>query len=290
MGRPLYLRNPFQAPIVRVEPEPEAYPAPQKWSYWNRFDPDADEFFQSADAVYEAVLDTSRPPVGIQRTGDSDRTTLEEPSSDESSTERDSPLDESSDMDMDEDWALHQRIIPPRRFVERSLQARPAFGAAPTADETAQPGDPSFDRLIPTNILDAFSPERRSTSLLSNTSASSNTPISAAVPPRTPSPIPVMLPLEHSLEQLDPIHAAARGSMPTTPSTPPNRHSIPYDTPSPAPTVSPRLFQYRIRPVAAVPISVSPTSPGPLTNHGARRSVAHISPVRSLVPVHRIVG
>ena len=36
-------------------PKP-AYPIVEKWSPWNAFDPDSDEFFNSESAVYEAFL------------------------------------------------------------------------------------------------------------------------------------------------------------------------------------------------------------------------------------------
>ena len=68
MGRPLFSRH--QTPAVRVEPE-QPQPACEKWTYWNAFDPDSEEFFKRDDAVYEAFVaddDTAlpRPPTVIE--------------------------------------------------------------------------------------------------------------------------------------------------------------------------------------------------------------------------------
>src|ERR1700692_417065 len=56
MGRPLFSTS-YSTPVVRTEPEPAPPTIPfEKWTHWNAFDPDSDEFFESPDAVYEAFL------------------------------------------------------------------------------------------------------------------------------------------------------------------------------------------------------------------------------------------
>jgi hypothetical protein len=63
MGRPLYSsvilsrQNSTTSvhPVEHNEP-PSHVPAVEKWSQWNVFDPDSDEFFQAEDAVYEDFL------------------------------------------------------------------------------------------------------------------------------------------------------------------------------------------------------------------------------------------
>lgn len=66
MGRPLYTSTLLarQAPAV-AEPQPAqtrsqrpqaSVPVVPKWTRWNAFDPDSDEFFEAEDAVYEAFL------------------------------------------------------------------------------------------------------------------------------------------------------------------------------------------------------------------------------------------
>lgn len=290
MGRPLYSQS-FQAPIVRVEPEPEAYPAPEKWSYWNRFDPDADEFFENDDAVYEAIIDASQPPVRMQGTGESVHEAVEDSSSssDASSSGRDSPLQDYPSVRAEgaDEWLRRQLEVPqqiPGLRAQRNLEE--SIGAENVANQT---DEPSFDHLIPTNIFGYRSHERRP--LLSNTTASSNNPIPDSTTRRTPSPTRVSVSSSDNQSGLpDSLRDSSRVPAPVTPSTPLTQRSVLYDTPSPAPTVTPRLFQWSIRPVAAVPISPSPSSSGPLTNHSARRSVTHISSVPSLIPIHRVVG
>lgn len=297
MGRPLYSQS-FQAPIVRVEPEPEAYPAPEKWSYWNRFDPDADEFFENDDAVYEAVIDASQPPVRMQATGESIRVVIEDSSvsSDESSSGRDSPLQDYPDVRAEgtAEWVVEGRTIPervPQRFFAPPTSRNPNASADESVTlgiEANRNDEPPADHLITTHVFEYRSHERRP--LLPNTPASSNVLIPDSTPRRSPSPGPVTSPSDRQSDIPDSFHNSAGSPAPMTPSTPPNQRSILYDTPSPAPTVTPRLFQWTIRPVAAMPMSPSPTSTGPLTNHSARRSVTHISPVSSLIPIHRVVG
>ncbi|KAF8508903.1 hypothetical protein JB92DRAFT_2950298 [Gautieria morchelliformis] len=60
MGRPLYTsillaRHATEAAAQPAPPKP-TYPVVEKWSRWNAFDPDSDEFFEADNAVYEAFL------------------------------------------------------------------------------------------------------------------------------------------------------------------------------------------------------------------------------------------
>jgi hypothetical protein len=60
MGRPLYTsvllaRYATEAAAQPAPPKP-TYPVVEKWSRWNAFDPDSDEFFEADNAVYEAFL------------------------------------------------------------------------------------------------------------------------------------------------------------------------------------------------------------------------------------------
>lgn len=67
MGRPLYstlltTRRVTEQAATQPSPPTEnataqtECPVIEKWSRWNAFDPDSDEFFQAEDAVYEAFL------------------------------------------------------------------------------------------------------------------------------------------------------------------------------------------------------------------------------------------
>ena len=66
MGRPLFSAS-YSTPAVRTEPE-KTPPSIhfEKWTHWNAFDPDSDEFFESGDAVYEAFLDPADVPLSTE--------------------------------------------------------------------------------------------------------------------------------------------------------------------------------------------------------------------------------
>jgi len=90
MGRALFSEMYNSSPAVRSEPEIAIAPY-DKWSVWNRFDPDSDEFFSNAE--YEAFVDpvpfrdqAEEPPLAV----DGDNTSSA--SSDSSGSERGSPM------------------------------------------------------------------------------------------------------------------------------------------------------------------------------------------------------
>ena len=64
MGRPLFSKaTNSRDPIVRVVEPEKTIPQQSvytRWTYSNAFDPDADEFFESDDAVFEAFIDPSQ--------------------------------------------------------------------------------------------------------------------------------------------------------------------------------------------------------------------------------------
>ena len=61
MGKPLYtsllLARRASEGTVKPQPPKSTYPVVEKWSRWNVFDPDSDEFFEADNAVYEAFED-----------------------------------------------------------------------------------------------------------------------------------------------------------------------------------------------------------------------------------------
>ncbi|EJF57210.1 hypothetical protein BD309DRAFT_456158 [Dichomitus squalens] len=284
MGRPLFSAP--RQPVVRVEPEPQ-HPAVEKWTYWNAFDPDSDEFFENDDAVYEAFID---PADRIQLPADRTEP-LAEPidvssSSEASSSGRGTPTEAVSDIDSDDLRATmrvnFQNLEETRARIMRALDLPLARNSALDAEIDAGRGLPAEERvayllslLERTNSGREPGQEQRGAQLETR-------PTRERVPtyldwppqdePRSPSPEPAT------------IVRVSVASPPARPATPPAQivQATPsFASPSPPPSVTPRLYSWSTlsAPGPSVPAS-------PLTNRGARMSVAHIV-TPSLIPVHR---
>ena len=281
---------------MRTEPEiaPPAIPF-EKWTRWNAFDPDSDEFFQSADAVYEAFLDSAdaRLPPGDRVEGGDEVLEperlealivreLEESGSDSSASSegtisgRGSPMAVGSD---DPAGMLVNAYGPSRAEPRLQIEAESdtaGQGARrqsidveywSATEDLSMPPLRYVDDGVPVTTTQEFINERQ---------------ISRVVPPLSP--------------------FRSRGFIPyfprpfTRPTTPPHPHdrnqddvydSITHEqtSPSPAPTVTPRLYSWSSRaplgrgePSSPTPLQRQRPRPGPLTNPSARMSLAHISP------------
>ncbi|PSR78286.1 hypothetical protein PHLCEN_2v7482 [Hermanssonia centrifuga] len=275
MGRPLFSQSNSQ-PAVRVEPE-QTHPAYPTWTYWNPFDPDSEDFFQDAEHEYP-IYTTGLIVQGEQEDG------RETPSVDG---------DNSSSEDTNSSYSNLPTVLS-----ESAAPAQPVDDGSTyrATDRTAFSASPSM------------SSRRRSTPISTGHATSYiRTSYYVEEPPRSPSPPPqqrVQLRTTTDTVYVSPI------DIPSRPSTPPNQSAYAYATPSPAPTVTPRLYAwggYRGRappstspsaerdhhtsPTASVshawsyPVISSPTSP--LPNYSARMSVAHIP--SATIPMHRIV-
>lgn len=256
MGRPLYSQA-YSAPAVRVEPEqPQPY---ERWSYWNPFDPDSDEFF--ADAEDERVC----PPESVVR-GVSP--VLEEAGSSSSSeaslSGRGTPTQEDDGLSAEEvELGYRQRVLD---GVLRSDAAVRTVGRPLSPDDDGQ----TYRAVA-----------RPQTSFMRTSQRDSP---QWDPPSRSPSPVAIPLPRTEVHPDFAPA-AATRSNpipipMPARPTTPQNDTSAySYGSPSPPPSVTPRLYNW-----TALQTLASPGSP--LPNRSARRSLAHIttSPV-----VHRII-
>ncbi|OBZ73588.1 hypothetical protein A0H81_06344 [Grifola frondosa] len=280
MGRPLFSSS-YQAPAVRVEPE-QPKPSYERWNYWNAFDPDSDEFFENDDAVYEAFTDDAQ----LQREEGAGRTTVmvvEDGSSfsDESSSGRGSPMDDSESVSMGFDLRLRRQAPMTTNTSEVEDQGEHNEGArAGYADATSVPA--SEDRVYQAgdmvsqyaNMFTMLSARPDASSSADASLASSYTPGSMYVDIPSPSRIP-----------------SPGIATPPRPSTPQNQMSPLFASPSPVPTVTPRLYSWTMRhPLVPFPEPLSPVPSGPLTNRSARMSVAHIVPGPAFHPVARIVG
>lgn len=125
MGRPLFSQAYATAsPAVRVEPEPaQQY---ERWTYWNPFDPDSDEFFANAEVETPVEVvqgDDARnltSPVVVEVESSS--------SSEASSSGRGSPTQE--DLD-EENLAFEELDTRLRRRPSGAGQRIPGAGNAP---------------------------------------------------------------------------------------------------------------------------------------------------------------
>ncbi|KAF7370494.1 hypothetical protein MSAN_00681200 [Mycena sanguinolenta] len=274
MGRALFSETyGYKAPAIRVQSE--SIPAdPARWSLSNPFDPDSDDFFQGAE--YEAFMDV----------GEVDR--LEHPvvvsdsSSDSSDSGRDSPLEDTSEP-------VHVVWFP------MPGQSPSSVTYHPVVDEAT--GEVSHARTLPGTDDDAVTirataePERvRPVSVLPPSSLRNSTTATdleranatGGLSPRRVSVPPITIPVARSTSS----PASPSSASPTTPPAVYSAH-MHFMSPSPPPTVSPRIYVWG----GAVRTPASPGSPsvrhtyshsaaGPLTNPGARQSLARITPRR----------
>ncbi|KAI0681853.1 hypothetical protein C8T65DRAFT_714304 [Cerioporus squamosus] len=263
MGRPLYSSS--RQPAVRVEPEPQ-HPAIEKWTYWNAFDPDSDEFFENDDAVYEAFID---PADRIQIPADRSIPTVVEVDvsspSEASSSGRGSPMNV-IDVEIPENEREHQLLRDREmlraggmRILDEAVPRNPVLDAQIEAGR----GLPSDERIqYYMSLMDRMEAAR----------AERERPPAADVRPGARERVPTYLdlPQEDSRTPSPEPAPRSRASVPSTPArpaTPPAQATPLFASPSPPPSSRPSLQ--------------------PLTNRGARMSVAHIV-TPSLIPAHRV--
>ncbi|KAI0633521.1 hypothetical protein C8Q77DRAFT_1217899 [Trametes polyzona] len=258
MGRPLFSAS--RQPAVRVQPEPQ-HPTYEKWTYANAFDPDADEFFENDDAVYEAFIDPGQQvplPVSLPSAATN---SLEEmsSSSEGSSSGRGSPMEIVDVTTLGREPATAAvRVLDDTRMPvptprNPSLDAQIDAGRGLPAEERVQYYLSLIDRMETARQREREA-HNRALSYVDSTRDS-----------RTPSPEPV-------------------SRVPATsarPSTPPTYATPQLLSPSPPPSVTPRLYSWTTFPTVTIPPPASP-----LTNRGARVSMARIA-TPSLIPAHR---
>jgi len=250
MGRPLfsqtYTAPAVRAPAVRVEPDqPQPY---ERWSYWNPFDPDSEEFFADAEdeRVAESVIRGVSPLLEEAASSSSSEASL---------SGRGTPTQEDDGLSVEEvELGYRRRILD---GVVRGATVRTVV--APLSPED----DGQTYRAV----------ARPQTSFVRT---SYREPAQWDRPSRSPSPVAFPLPHMEVLPDL-PRSASTRSHpipipAPARPTTP--QHGTPtysFGSPSPPPSVTPRLYTW-----TAPQSFASPGSPMP--NRGARRSLAHITP------------
>jgi hypothetical protein len=290
MGRSLFSQSYSTVPAVRIEPEPTVDLC-EKWSMWNRFDPDSEDFFQ--DAEYEAFIDPAqyqREQEELAAVVQTDAATESSDSSD-SSSERGSPMAVGSD---DPAILIATYANPPWSSVAANVgwqspttdhstvtagitynpgRMQSVFGTRPReTEDTDHLGNPAF--IPPASFRESSpdiesdhshpsspprSPTLRRTVSITPITVSTNPQVVFMPPTRTPSPVPDRL------------------------ATPPPlgyQTSSAILTPSPAPSVTPRFYSWHHHPIPTLPpspsLSHAGNRDGPFTNPHARVSLMRI--------------
>lgn len=267
MGRSLFSHT-YAAPAVRTEPEPQVDIC-ERWSAWNRFDPDSEDFFQ--DAEYEAFID----PVQLERERlEAAALAATEAISDTSDSSDGSVSDSGSPMAVGSDDAIV--LINDVRAAEAEWATRRV--SAPVAS----PEIPTIPAFFPPSFLREPTP-----TLEANSPTASEPPRSPTVR-RTVNITPITIPSERVVE----ADTSPSPDSPMPPSTPPPQPREQHDmlvSMSPPPSVTPRFYSWQHHPIPALPSSPSlarGNRDGPLTNPRARMSFARIdsSPARIRIP------
>ncbi|KAJ6518929.1 hypothetical protein C8R45DRAFT_949770 [Mycena sanguinolenta] len=278
MGRALFSETyGSKAPAIRVQSE--SVPAdPARWSLSNPFDPDSDDFFQGAE--YEAFMDV----------GEVDR--LEHPvvasdsSSDSSDSGRDSPLEDTSRPvhvvwapmpDQSPSGATYQPVVD--EATGEILYAR-TLPSADTDDAVTirATAEPERVRPVVVHVGSVLPPSSLRNSTTATDLERANT--TGGLSPRRVSVPPITIPVASST-------SSPPSPLTASPTTPPAVYSTHMQlmTPSPPPTVSPRIYVWGGRTPASpgspsVRHTYSHSAAGPLTNPGARQSLVRITPRR----------
>ncbi|KAI6149534.1 hypothetical protein BKA82DRAFT_872933 [Pisolithus tinctorius] len=263
MGRPLFSKTLRSTPVVR-EPEDGSCPY-EKWSYVNAFDPDSDEFHETAvyedfvgpaeSAHLEEDVEEEDRDALVVRLGSFDSTSTASLSS---LSDRASPLTAGNG-----DPANLADDFQDLREMENTETALTTSGSRIHLDELRWDPVPSAGdgRLHTASIP---SPRTATSSLLTGApvhrrdhSDRAGRRDTVSIPPRS-APIPVPVLRSRRTVAIDD----------RTPVTPPRQTPVAL---SPPPTVTPRLYSWGRAPV-------SPSSGSPFTNPAARTSYTHLSP------------
>ena len=257
MGRPIYSQAYISAPAVRTEPPP-TIPPYEKWSYWNAFDPDSDEFFENE--IIEDFIDQlpanedDRLIVHMAEASDSSG------SSEGGGSDRGSPMAVGSD-----DPARMLAEVYPEYWAGQTISPLdvPSNSIPSQYPQTFYPTPESDARVPPTGTR----PRSATVTVLPRLrlSATHQNPTDSL--PRTSRIVPLAL----TTRSVPPIFPSVS---PIFPSTPPSQSALPPNQ---------RILAY----LAGTPPSTPPHPGGPLTNPDARMSLAHITP--TLVRVRDVV-
>lgn len=286
MGRPLYSKTFQTEPIIR---EPEA-PCPyEKWSYINAFDPDSDEFFDNDQAVYEAFVDH----VPVEHSEDEeemeeDRDTVVirlDLTREGSLLDRDSPMAVGGDSLSQYIAQAYRRQMTETETPVRVHLATPdgtpgeVQSDAPVSHESVEI-DSSRDIMASLDAPLQPVPVMQSHDIFNHAhhEPRDEHPLPA---PSAPIPVPSTNPQRSSAGEGLSFSSFYHRHLSSTPS--PRHTSFSRFSPSPPPTVSPRIYTW-----APPRQPYSPAGTSPLRNNNARMSHAHLSP--ALVRVRDVMA
>lgn len=272
MGRPLYSLS-YTTPAVRTEPEPGVSPY-EKWTHWNPFDPDSDEF--NEQAIFEDFIDRDQMAQTTQEDVDQVVDLVQQGEGSNSSSSSEGTVSEQgSPMAVGSD-------DPARMLAEAVANMYDAVSRAEMDGESTGDYRSRFRTL-------AVLPERTS---LSRSARSTITPNAIETLPRTSDITPINIPVSRNrvASTRGPVEGLANspgspGIPSYIPSTPPSHSPFGRSLPSPGTSATPTFLTWTRHPMT--PGSPTPNSNGPLTNPSARMSVAHIPP--SLIRVQNVI-
>ncbi|KIP07135.1 hypothetical protein PHLGIDRAFT_127840 [Phlebiopsis gigantea 11061_1 CR5-6] len=246
MGRPLFSYA-YSSPAVRVEPEqPQPY---EKWSPFHQFDPDSDAFLDNAE---DELICTPEPEGIVRGASPAVVEEVDSASSSEAGTSgRGSPTNEDDDLSIEELELDYRR----RRAVAQALRA--VSSASPVSPEDDGQTYRAVARPHTSYVRTSYPADRTSRSPSPH----------MAFPRAQVMPEPIHTSPIVTRSNPIPIPAPAR---PTTPLD--NTPSYSLGSPSPPPSVTPRLYTWAR---SALPVPIPPSSP--LPNRSARMSFANIS-------------
>ncbi len=291
MGRPLYSRPAVTVRVANEDPPAPAtapaQPTYEKWSYWNAFDPDADEWFEGDDAVYEAFITDPSQVVP-------------------------NPLSPTSPVTEEDDGPIIVSVPPDVIRAGSPLSSgsseagedneRARTGGLRILGESGSYSEESDDEIEGSVVVVNHRPRIQGTSIEEGgrvytvdefimrdeglfDAPTSNQMSSAAAPTaiRVIDSIPISVPVQ--VEEFEvprtPPRAPRLSSNSGTASTSWTTTPLVFASPSPPPSVTPRLYSWSSGSRGSVlpPPPMSPTANrGPLPNRSARMSVAHIQP------------
>jgi hypothetical protein len=316
MGRAFYSQTYASAPVIHTEPEPT--PTCERWTSWNHFDPDSEEFFQ--DAEYEAFID----PAQRAREQAAAITAAAHASTATGMSDLSDSISSADSMGEGEQQQQRQGgastnnspmavgADDPAMLIAGVYTNRTARWANNTADADAEDDE---DTMIssptewqpPTEIqgLLARSTYNNSASPLPTPPAfvpsqSTRSPALRRTMPISPITV-TRTRVEHRDTDADGMPERAPSPVsPRAPATPPPMpfrlhparavRPMALATPSPPPSVTPRFYSWQHHRMPAVPLSPTATRErereGPLTNPLARMSFVRIDagPTRVRIP------
>lgn len=251
MGRTLFsLAYAVPEPAVRTEPEPQVDTC-AKWSVWNRFDPDSDDFFQ--DAEYEAFIDHVPERQHVQMTAG-----------------RASP--DSMDLENRSDAG---RVSPmaagldgPLVFIQRPSYndwnaGGPILGrsSSPDSDFSSSASlSPVHSPVLPPNADQLDNPPFIPPLSFRGPSPGIEEPISPVDSPQSPTlrRTAETTPITLSLIEIQPATRSPSPDLSSTPASqanPARQIGQTMLTPSPPPSVTPRFYSWQHHPIPALPVS-----------------------------------